>query len=75
MRDCECKTTPLPNTENYLQVVSTRDITKRKLMEMELEYHKNRHEELQTSLKNFSQDLISVMKLAELEERMVKTDW
>jgi two-component system, NarL family, sensor histidine kinase ComP len=72
VRYCECKTTPLPDTENYLQVVSTRDITKRKLMEMELEYHKNRHEELQTSLKNFSQDLISVMKLAELEERMVK---
>ena len=72
VRYCECKTTPLPDTENYLQVVSTRDITERKLMEMELEYHKNRHEELQTSLKNFSQDLISVMKLAELEERIVK---
>jgi len=72
VRYCECKTTPLPDTENYLQVVSIRDITERKQMEMELEYHKNRHEELQTSLKNFSQDLISVMKLAELEERMVK---
>ncbi len=72
VRYCECKTTPLPDTENYLQVVSTRDITDRKLMEMELAYHKNRHEELQNSLKNFSQDLISVMKLAELEERMVK---
>ena len=72
VRYCECRTTPLPDTENYLQVVSTRDITERKLMEMKLEYHRNRHEELQTSLKNFSQNLISVMKLAELEERMVK---
>lgn len=69
---CECKTTPLPNTENYLQVVSTRDITDRKRMEMELEYHKNRHEILQNSLRNFSNDLTSVMKLADLEDRMLK---
>lgn len=69
---CECKTTPLPNTENYLQVVSVRDITDRKLMEMDLEYHKNRHETLQNSLKNFSNELTSVMKLADLENRMLK---
>lgn len=69
---CECKTTPLPETENYLQVVSMRDITERKLMEIDLVYHKNRHEVLQNSLKNFSNDLTSVMKLADLEERMLK---
>jgi two-component system, NarL family, sensor histidine kinase ComP len=69
---CECKTTPLPDTDNYLQVVSMRDITERKLMEMDLMYHKNRHEVLQNSLKHFSDDLSAVMKLAELEERMMK---
>lgn len=72
VRYCECKTTPLPDTENYLQVVSIRDITERKQMEMDLEYHKNRHEVLQNSLKNFSHDLSSVMKLADLEDRMLK---
>jgi two-component system, NarL family, sensor histidine kinase ComP len=72
VRYCECKTTPLPDTENYLQVVSTRDITERKLMEMELEYHKNRHEVLQNSLKNFSKDLSLVMKLSDLEDKMVR---
>ncbi|WP_077212569.1 PAS domain-containing sensor histidine kinase [Bacillus dakarensis] len=69
---CECKTTPLPDTENYLQVVSMRDITERKKMEMDLEYHKSRHEVLQNSLKNFSNDLTSVMKLADLEDRMLQ---
>jgi two-component system, NarL family, sensor histidine kinase ComP len=72
IRYFECRTTPLPNTENYLQVVSTRDVTERKMMELELEYHKNRHEVLQTSLKNFSNDLTAVMKLSDLEDRMMK---
>jgi two-component system, NarL family, sensor histidine kinase ComP len=72
IRYCECRTTPLPDTEEYLQVVSTRDITDRKRMELELERHKNRHEVLQTSLKSFSQDLSSVMKLSDLEERLIK---
>lgn len=72
VRYCECKTTPLPDTENYLQVVSIRDITERKQMELELEYHKNRHEVLQNSLKNFSNDLSFVMKHADLEERLIK---
>lgn len=71
VRYFECKTTPLPDTDNYLQVVSTRDITERKLMEINLEYHKNRHENLQYSLKNFSQDLSSVMKLKDLEARLL----
>ncbi|TSI05091.1 PAS domain S-box protein [Lysinibacillus sp. BW-2-10] len=72
IRYFECKTTPLPGTENYLQVVSTRDVTERKRMELELEYHKNRHEVLQNSLKSFSNDLTVVMKLSDLEERIVK---
>ncbi|MHC0039518.1 PAS domain-containing sensor histidine kinase [Pseudoneobacillus sp. C159] len=69
---CECKTTPLPDTEGYLQVVSTRDITDRKLLELELERHKNRHEVLQRSLKSFSNDLSTVMKVNDLEERLIK---
>lgn len=72
IRFFECKTTPLPHTENYLQVVSVRDIHERKQMEIELEYYKNRHEILQSSLKNFSQELFSVMKLTDLEERLMK---
>jgi two-component system, NarL family, sensor histidine kinase ComP len=72
IRYFECKTTPLPNTENYLQVVSVRDVTERKQMEMDLEYHKNRHEILQNSLKHFSNDLSSVMKLSDLEARLIK---
>ncbi|WP_077212570.1 PAS domain S-box protein [Bacillus dakarensis] len=72
IRYFECKTTPLPGTEQYLQVVSARDITERKEMEMDLEYHKNRHEVLQNSLKNFSNDLTAVMKLTDLEDRMMK---
>ncbi|PLR98442.1 sensor histidine kinase [Bacillus sp. T33-2] len=70
VRHYECKTTPLPDTKDYLQVVSIRDITDRKLMEMELERQKNRYEELQKSLKNYSQDLSSVMKLPDLEARI-----
>ncbi|MFS0862328.1 PAS domain S-box protein [Fredinandcohnia sp. 179-A 10B2 NHS] len=69
---CECKTTPLPETKNYLQVVSMRDITERKLMEMDLEYHKNRHETLQNSLKRFSSEITTIMKLVELEDKMLK---
>jgi len=72
VRYFECKTTPLPDTENYLQVVSVRDNTERKQMEMELKHHKKRHEVLQNSLKNYSHDLTSVMKLADLEARMIE---
>jgi len=72
VRYFECKTTPLPGTENYLQVVSTRDVTERKRMELDLEYHKTRHEVLQNSLKDYSHDLTSVMKLADLEDRLMK---
>lgn len=72
MKYFECKVIPLPGTENYLQVVSIRDTTPRRLMEMELEHRKNRYELLQQSLKSFSQDLSSVMKISELESRLLK---
>lgn len=72
VRYFECKTNPLPDTKDYLQVVSARDVTERKLMELELERHKNRHEVLQKSLKNFSHELSSVMKLNDLQDRMLK---
>ncbi|KAA9021601.1 PAS domain-containing sensor histidine kinase [Niallia endozanthoxylica] len=72
IRYFECKTTPLPNTEDYLQVVAIRDISERKKMEMELERRKKRYEFLQDSLKIFSQDLTSVMKVSDLEIRLVK---
>jgi two-component system, NarL family, sensor histidine kinase ComP len=71
VRYFECNTAPLPDTKEYLQVVTTRDITERKQMELELQYHKNRHEVLQKSLKDFSQDLSNVMKIADLEERIL----
>jgi two-component system, NarL family, sensor histidine kinase ComP len=72
VRYFECRTKPLPDTKDYLQVVSTRDITERKLMELELERHKNRHEVLQNSLKDFSHNLSSVMNLTDLEDRLLK---
>lgn len=72
LRYFECKTTPLPDTEDYLQVVAIRDISERKRMELELERRKNRYEVLQNSLKGFSQDLASVMKVSDLENRMVQ---
>ncbi|MFT4417080.1 PAS domain-containing protein [Fredinandcohnia humi] len=72
VRYVECKTTPLPDTEEYLQVVCTRDINDRKLMEKELDRQKKRYEVLQNSLKNFSSDLSQVMKLSDLKERLLR---
>jgi two-component system, NarL family, sensor histidine kinase ComP len=72
IRYFECRTTPLPHTEDYLQVVSIRDFTERKQMELELERHKNRYATLQNSLKNFSQEFSSIMKVSDLEERILK---
>lgn len=71
IRHVECKTTPIPNTEDHLTVVVSRDITERKHMENELQRRKNRYEVLQQSLKNFSQDLSSVMKVSDLEDRLL----
>jgi two-component system, NarL family, sensor histidine kinase ComP len=72
IRYFECRTTPLPHTKDYLQVVSIRDFTERKQMELELEHHKNRYANLQNSLKNFSQEISSIMKVSDLEERLLK---
>ncbi|MFJ5717973.1 PAS domain S-box protein [Neobacillus sp. NPDC093127] len=72
IRHLECKTTPIPDTEDNLTVVAIRDITDRKKMENELQQRKNRYEVLQKSLKSFSQDLSTVMKVTDLEERLLK---
>ncbi|EKN63774.1 PAS/PAC sensor signal transduction histidine kinase [Neobacillus bataviensis LMG 21833] len=72
IRYLECKTTPIPDTEDHLTVVAIRDITERKKMENELQRRKDRYEVLQKSLKSFSQDLSSVMKVSDLEERLLK---
>jgi two-component system sensor histidine kinase ComP len=72
IRYFECKTTPIPGTEDILCVVSVRDITDRKIMEIELERRKNRYEQLQDSLKHFSQDLSSVMKISDLKTRLLQ---
>ncbi|KAA9021603.1 PAS domain-containing sensor histidine kinase [Niallia endozanthoxylica] len=68
----ESRVMPVPHHPDRLAVVTIRDITDRKMMENELKTRKNRYEELQNSLKTFSQDLSSVMKLSDLEERLIK---
>lgn len=68
----ESRVMPVPHHPDRLAVVTIRDITDRKMMENELETRKNRYEELQNSLKEFSKDLSSVMKLSDLEERLRK---
>lgn len=71
IRYFECKTTPIPSEDN-LTVVAIRDITERKQMESELQRRKDRYEALQNSLKCFSQDLSSFMKISDLEDRLLK---
>lgn len=68
----ESRVMPVPNHPEHLVVVSIRDITLRKQMEKELETRKNRYQELQNSLKNYSQDLSAVMKIADLKNRLMK---
>lgn len=72
MKYFESRVMPVPNHPERLAVVTIRDITDRKQMENELKDRKNRYEELQNSLKNFSKDLSSVMKIADLEDRLLK---
>lgn len=66
----ECRTMPVESQDN-LTVVTVRDITERKNMEIELQNRKDRYKLLQNSLKNFSQDLSSVMKVSDLKERLI----
>lgn len=71
IRHFESKSTPFPS-ENNLVVVAIRDITERKKMEHELEARKNRYEQLQSSLKDYAESLVSVMKVSDLEEKLIE---
>lgn len=68
----ESRIMPVPDHPDNLAVVTIRDITDRKQMENELQKRKNRYETLQNSLKSFSQDLSSVMKVKDLENRLIQ---
>lgn len=68
----ESRVTLIPNHSDNLVVVSIRDITARKKMEMEIDNRKNRYQNLQNSLKNYSQDLSTVMKVSDLKNRLLK---
>jgi two-component system, NarL family, sensor histidine kinase ComP len=68
----ESRVMPVHNDPDHLVVVSVRDITLRKQMERELEHRKNRYQELQNSLKNFSLDLSKVMNVSDLKNRLIK---
>jgi two-component system sensor histidine kinase ComP len=72
IRYFECKTTPVPGSEDQLTIVTVRDVTERKRVQIELERRKNRYEQLQKSLKNFAQDLSSVMKISDLKSRLLQ---
>ncbi|MHC0039521.1 PAS domain-containing sensor histidine kinase [Pseudoneobacillus sp. C159] len=68
----ESRVTLIPDHPEKLVVVSIRDITARKNMETELEKRKNRYQDLQNSLINYSQDLAKVTKVFELNERLIR---
>lgn len=68
----ESRVMPVLNHPDHLVVVSIRDITIRKKMESEIQKRKNRYEELQNSLKNYSQDLSTVINVIDLENRLIK---
>ena len=67
----ESRVMPVRNHPDHLVVVSIRDITFRKNMEEELENRKNRYQELQNKLINFSQDLSTTMKISDLQSRLI----
>jgi two-component system, NarL family, sensor histidine kinase ComP len=71
LRYFESRVMPVQNHPDKLVVVSIRDVTIRKSMEAELKRRKNRYQELQNSLKNYSQDLSKIMKMSELETRLI----
>jgi two-component system, NarL family, sensor histidine kinase ComP len=68
----ESRVTLIPDHPDKFVVVSIRDITARKNMERELEKRKNRYQDLQNSLKNYSQDLANVTKVFELKEKLIQ---
>lgn len=72
VRYFESRVMPVQNHPENLVVVSIRDITLRKIMEEELERRKNRYQELQNSLKAYSQELSGIMRLSELKSRLLR---
>jgi len=72
IRYFESRVMPMPNHPDNLVVVSIRDITSRKRMELELENRKNRYQELQNKLKHYSQNLSSVRRIEDLKARLMK---
>jgi two-component system, NarL family, sensor histidine kinase ComP len=72
MKYLESRVMPVQDHPDHLVVVSIRDITLRKQMEKELVHRKNRYQELQKSLKNYSQDLSKVMNVSDLTNRLIK---
>jgi two-component system, NarL family, sensor histidine kinase ComP len=66
----ESRVMPVTEHPDNLVVVSIRDITIRKDMEAELENRKNSYQRLQNRLKEYSQDLMRVMKVSDLKNRM-----
>jgi two-component system, NarL family, sensor histidine kinase ComP len=67
----ESRVMPVQDHPDQLVVVSIRDITLRKQMEKELDNRKNRYQELQKSLKSYSQDLSKVMNVSDLTKRLI----
>ncbi|MFD2445037.1 PAS domain S-box protein [Bacillus sp. CGMCC 1.16607] len=68
----ESRVTLIPNQLDNLVVVSIRDITSRKRLEVEIENRKNRYQSLQYSLKKYSRDLSTVMNVSDLKNRLLK---
>jgi two-component system, NarL family, sensor histidine kinase ComP len=68
----ESRVSLIPDHPNNLVVVSIRDVTVRKHMEMELGRRKNRYQDLQNSLKAYSQDLSTVTKMSDLKTRLIQ---
>jgi two-component system, NarL family, sensor histidine kinase ComP len=68
----ESRVSLIPDDPDNLVVVSIRDITVRKNMELELERRKNRYQDLQDSLKIYSQDLSTVTTMLDLRNRLIQ---
>jgi two-component system, NarL family, sensor histidine kinase ComP len=68
----ESRVSLIPDHPDNLVVVSIRDVTARKKMELELERRKNRYQDLQNSLKTYSQDLSTVTQMVDLKTRLIQ---
>jgi len=67
----ESRVIPVQDHPDNLVVVSIRDITARKNIENELENRKTRYQVLQNTLKKYSQDLSSIINMADLKHRLI----